>query len=164
MPYKDPSHAKANQVERSRRYRERQRLLHPRPSPGKHGNHAKGSNNGRWNPGKLTSSHGYVLVRVPKDHHRGFGPPGLSYAYAYEHDLVMEHEIGRHLISGEIVHHKNEKKQDNSPSNLEIKTLSEHMRHHDALRGRDTMGRFRRHTEDLRIREFPATAGQPKTK
>jgi len=131
-------------IEISRRYRARQKILNPRPPQGKHGNHAKGSRNGRWNSGALRSSHGYILVRVPKTHHRAFGPARCSHGYAYEHDLIMEAHTGRPLLDSEIVHHKNHNKTDNRIENLEIQTKSAHMKHHDMLRGRDDLGRFKR--------------------
>lgn len=66
-------------------------------------------------PGRSIASNGYVLIRVGKHHHladvRG---------YAYEHRLIAERKYGRRLVDGELVHHKNENKQDNHPDNLEI--------------------------------------------
>lgn len=113
---------------------------------GRHGNHARGKDNGRWNDGQLLSSHGYVMVRVGKDHPRAFGN-----GYAYQHDLVMEAHLGRSLEAGEVVHHRNEIKTDNRVENLELLTGSTHMMLHDAERERDSRGRF--------VREFPAAAG-----
>jgi hypothetical protein len=127
---------------------------------------ALGSANGRWNSTRLRTSQGYVLVRVPKGHHRAFGPPRLVGAYAYEHDLVAEEMIGRHLLPDETVHHRNGLRDDNRPENLEVTTRSEHAREHSAFPGaRDEAGRFRAGVprsgdpaewpEDLRVREFP---------
>jgi len=74
---------------------------------GKRGNH--------WKGGRSLASNGYVLVWVGKDHHladvRG---------YAYEHRLVAEQKLGRHLLKGEVPHHINAIRADNRPENIEI--------------------------------------------
>ena len=46
------------------------------------------------------------------------GDPRAS--YLREHILVMEEIIGRYLLPGESVHHKNGVKDDNRPKNLEL--------------------------------------------
>ncbi len=132
---------------------------------GRHGNHARGEGNGKFNRGRLLTSHGYVLVRVNKSHHLAFGPPKLVGAYAYEHDLVAEATLGRHLRPEEAVHHRNGRRDDNRPENLEVTTRSDHARGHAAHpEARDAAGRFkpgRRSGDpsewpaDLRVREFP---------
>ena len=78
-------------------------------------------NNNNWRGGRLVASNGYVLIRVGVGHHladvRG---------YAYEHRVIAEQKIGRHLAEGEEVHHINRNRQDNSPENLEICLSSAH--------------------------------------
>ena len=133
---------------------------------GRHGNHAKGSANGRWNSGTIISSQGYVLRRVPINHHRAFGPPRGLHRYAYEHDLIMENHLGRWLVNREIVHHRNGIRDDNRIENLQTLTISEHAFEHTSFPGaRDSLGMFtanRRSAdpsewpEDLQgVREFP---------
>lgn len=81
-----------------------------------------GDKNGMWKGGRTTASNGYVLIRVGKNHHladcRG---------YAYEHRLVAEVMLGRPLKPNEIVHHKNQQKDDNRPENIEVmRSVADH--------------------------------------
>lgn len=74
---------------------------------------AKGEQAHRWKGGKRTTPDGYVWLRKP-DH------PSAQNGYIQEHRFVMEQMIGRYLIAGETVHHKNGIKHDNRPENLEL--------------------------------------------
>lgn len=47
-----------------------------------------------------------------------------------EHILIMEEYLGRPLEKGEIVHHLDENKQNNSIENIELCLLSVHSRYH----------------------------------
>jgi hypothetical protein len=61
-----------------------------------------------------------------------------------QHRLIMERSLGRYLLPTELVHHINGDKQDNRLENLEIKSQSDHMKHHKAvgMALRDNKGRF----------------------
>jgi hypothetical protein len=61
------------------------------------------------------SSSGYVYVWAPEHP----SVQGKSYKRVAEHRLVMERMLGRPLLPGENVHHKNGVRDDNRPENLE---------------------------------------------
>jgi hypothetical protein len=74
-----------------------------------------GARNGNWRGGRTKHHAGYVMVKRP-DHPRARSNGG----YVFEHTLVMEELLGRHLLPGETVHHLNGVKDDNRPENLEL--------------------------------------------
>jgi len=75
-----------------------------------------GPANSNWRGGKTRHKAGYVMVRA-RDHPRaGRG------SYVFEHILVAECPLGRHLVPGESVHHVNGVRDDNRPENLELWT------------------------------------------
>lgn len=86
-----------------------------------------GEENPNWKGGRLIASNGYVLVRLPGH------PLADVRGYVYEHRVVAERMIGRPLLPAEQVHHKDENKQNNDPSNLEV---VQDGRHHRALHRR----------------------------
>lgn len=88
---------------------------------GKHGHHARGSANGRWNGGRWIHRDGYIAVSVPMGHHLR-----MKNGYAYWHQIVAEKVIGRPLAKNETVHHINGKVEDNRPSNLMVVDRSDH--------------------------------------
>ena len=95
-----------------------------------------GSKNDYWKGGRTETAAGYILIRMP-EHPRSSANNG----YVFEHIVVAEKKIGRSLLffgvdhpESEIVHHKNENKKDNDPENLEVMTLSEHVKLHNAIR------------------------------
>jgi hypothetical protein len=74
-----------------------------------------------WKGGRTTNGRGYVRLRLSilgpeyADH-----PRGQATGYILEHVVVMEGMVGRRLLPGENVHHKNGVKTDNRPENLEL--------------------------------------------
>lgn len=147
MPTRDPELAKT----RYRRYRLKKKIEKYGPDAanvdmrGRHGNHATGDRNARWAGDRLRTEHGYIAVKVPADHPHAWGPPRLKrHKYAYEHVVMMMVHIGRPLRPGEVVHHRNGKRDDNRLDNLELTTKSEHAREHSDVSGaRDRLGRFK---------------------
>jgi hypothetical protein len=57
------------------------------------------------------------MTRAP-GHPRAAG----SSSYVFEHILIMEEILGRYLLPGESVHHRNGVRDDNRPENLELWT------------------------------------------
>lgn len=103
---------------------------------GKHGNHVSGEKHHRWNSDKITTSSGYVKIRVGTDH-----PLADPNGYAYEHTIVWV-SAGRTLEPEDILHHINGCQQDNRLSNLERMSKENHNALHSKEHPRDRLGRF----------------------
>lgn len=55
----------------------------------------------------------------------------MAQGVVYEHQLIAEDMLGRELKDGEVVHHKDENRHNNSPDNLMVfKTKSDHTAYH----------------------------------
>lgn len=81
--------------------------------------HPRGSQVWNWKGGRRITKRGYCLVKF-WDHPRS-GTDG----YIYEHILIMEETLGRLLLPGETVHHKNGVRGDNRCQNLELWVISQ---------------------------------------
>lgn len=79
----------------------------------------------RWNGGRILTSQGYVHLHislVPRAHQWLIADETIyNGIYIPEHRYVMARKLGRQLTKGESAHHKNGKKNDNRPSNLELR-------------------------------------------
>lgn len=75
----------------------------------------RGELNGNWKGGRVRHHAGYVMVTAP-GHPRA--PSGNG--YVFEHILVMEEVLGRYMLPGETVHHRNGVRDDNRAENLEL--------------------------------------------
>lgn len=97
----------------------------------------RGAEHHNWKGGAYKHSDGYIYEYAPnhRDSAKGKG-------YVLQHRLVMERVLGRPLVIGEIVHHKNEIKDDNRPENLSLTSRSPHAAGHKAAAKRDLRGRF----------------------
>jgi len=152
FPMRDPAKIKA----RKQRYLERQKVKKYGPGAagqdmrGRHGNHAKGEKNARWNGGRWHHPDGYIGIAVPEGHHLR-----QAHGYAFEHQLVAEEMLGRRLRDDEDVHHRNGKRADNRPDNLEVKLKTDHAREHANASERDALGRFVP-DKPRHVQEFPA--------
>jgi hypothetical protein len=88
-----------------------------------------GEHNPWYQGGRSIDFDGYCLVSVPPGHPSGKFLRGKNYGRIYEHRLVMEKHLGRHLGPKEVVHHKNGCKIDNRIENLELcESNAEHLK------------------------------------
>ena len=62
--------------------------------------------------------------------------------YIAEHRYVLEQKIGRLLTSNEVAHHIDGDKINNTQENLEVLTVSDHIKHHAKQRKRNKKGQW----------------------
>jgi hypothetical protein len=74
----------------------------------------RGNKSHKWCGGRSVDAGGYVRIYAP-DH-----PNADTKGYIKEHTYVMSQIIGRSLLKGETVHHKDGIKGNNEPYNLEL--------------------------------------------
>lgn len=100
----------------------------------------KGSDHPCWKGGRMVDKDGYIRLYLP-DH-----PWPRNSGYVMEHVAIIELELGRRMLPGESVHHKDHNRQNNRRENLEVMSRSEHSTLHRkqdvASRKRDALGRF----------------------
>ena len=122
-----------------------------------------GDANGNWRGGTTRHKAGYVMRHVP-----GHPRTRPRNPYVFEHILVMEEVLGRHLLPDETVHHLNGVKDDNRPENLAtrahrtaptmLRTHPEHSWSWGVSNPRPPGGRRPRYDHS---RDHAATAGAP---
>ncbi len=76
----------------------------------------RGEKSRSWKGGTTKARGGYVMVHAP-DHP---SVQGTTRRYVRRCRLVMEQTLGRTLLPGEQVHHKNGIRDDDRPENLEL--------------------------------------------
>ena len=73
-----------------------------------------GEKNCRWKGGRYLHQGRYWLLLRPNHPHCD------RHGYIREHRLVIEKHLGRYLLPGEVVHHRNHVTMDNRLENLEL--------------------------------------------
>ena len=84
------------------------------------GKNVKGNNNPHWKGGRIIDGRGYVLLKKP------YHPNADKHGYIRESRLIASGMYGRPIAKGEIVHHMNQNRADNSQINLVVLTIAEH--------------------------------------
>ena len=120
-----------------------------------------GASNGHWKGGRTRHKAGYVMAWAPGHPRAGRGQ------YVFEHILVMEQLLGRYLLPGESVHHRNGVKDDNRLENLELWTRPQPagIRATDAIAwAREILDRYSRYADiisNAQGRNEPPRGGWP---
>jgi hypothetical protein len=85
----------------------------------------KGARHNRWKGGRNYDGQGYIKIWNPEH------PFCNNHGYVLEHRLIMEKYLGRYLNESEVVHHKNEIRDDNRLENLQLMSKEDHNTHHN---------------------------------
>lgn len=80
---------------------------------------------------RYVDTNGYTLVYIP-DHPKAIAS-GSFQGYVYEHVLIAEEMLGRPIQSGDVVHHLDENRSNNSPDNLLVLSGPMHSKLHTWL-------------------------------
>jgi hypothetical protein len=83
-----------------------------------------------WKIEKVVSKGDYEYA-VVRNH-----PGANKHGYVLHHRVVMENHLCRVLNPGEVIHHKNGNKKDNTINNLELMDNAKHSRMHGLEQGR----------------------------
>lgn len=77
-----------------------------------------------WKGGRIVTPDGYVLVLIHSDDpYFCMGQQKADgFRYVLEHRYVMAKKLGRPLRADESVHHKDNNRQNNKPSNLQLRS------------------------------------------
>lgn len=75
----------------------------------------RGARSGRYKTGKRLDLNGYVVLSGYQDH-----PNSFKSGRIFEHKAVMIEHLGRSLLPGENIHHRNGVRTDNRIENLEL--------------------------------------------
>jgi HNH endonuclease len=81
---------------------------------------------------RYTDTNGYILVYKPQ--HRKAMLSGAFQGYVYEHVLMAEEVIDRGIREGEVVHHLDSNRSNNSPDNLLVLSGPMHAKLHSWMR------------------------------
>lgn len=75
-------------------------------------------------------SNGYYYVCTDPPHPYGEVRGDRKKKYIYLHRALLEQKLGRYLENHEQAHHIDDNKENNIPSNLELKELGDHQKEH----------------------------------
>lgn len=80
----------------------------------------RGSDNPLWKGGEIIDNYGYVRLLKPEH------PRANNKGYVKRAIVIYENMTGRRIKRGEVVHHKDGNRQNDSFDNLQLMTVDEH--------------------------------------